>query len=43
MFKEMPVIPFNKVVDKKILIGKRRAKEKESQKDLRPANPIPDN
>jgi hypothetical protein len=29
MCKEMPVIPVNKVVDKKRIIGKRRAKEEE--------------
>jgi hypothetical protein len=27
MYKEMPVIPVNKVVDKKRIIGKRRAEE----------------
>jgi hypothetical protein len=37
MCKEMPVIPVNRVADKKRIIGKRRAKEEE--RDKRVADP----
>jgi hypothetical protein len=40
MCKEMPVIPVNKVVDPKRIIGKNwRAKEVERHKGLRPPPP----
>jgi hypothetical protein len=41
MCKEMPVIPVNKVVDPKRIIGKRRAEEEERHKEsLTPKNQI---
>jgi hypothetical protein len=40
MCKEMPVIPVNKVVDPKIIIGKKwRAKEEERHKGSLPPPP----